>query len=204
MVYLNDDIDSIDIASAIQRVGLQRADYALRYVHEHDKKLSLAVCLLLMEGLEKEYGITELPEFNYGYHGKPSLKGVPYIHFNLSHCYHAALCVINNQPVGCDVESVPEELDIDLCKFCFNKEEVALIMSATKPTLAFTSLWTRKEAFLKLTGMGLIDNLPALFNTPQTKNVVFNTYTAPDRTYIYTICKWKELVSTSKNKSYLV
>ena len=189
MVYLNDDIDSIDVGSALRVVSPQRREKALRYRQLRDQKLSLAVYLLLAEGLAKEYGIHDPPEFAFGPHGKPRLANHPRIHFNLSHCREAALCVIADTPVGCDIESVPETLDPDLCRRCFNPAELALITASARPPLAFTRLWTQKEAYLKLTGEGLTSALPDLLRTARAENVTFDTHTAPDGSYVYTICK---------------
>ena len=189
MVYLNDHIEGLDIPQTLRRVSRQRADYALRYRQEREQRLSLAVYLLLMEGLEKEYGITGQPEFVFGQHGKPMLKDHPEIHFNLSHCRRAALCVISSQPVGCDIETVPEELDMDVCRYCFNEEEIAGITRSDRPTLTFTQLWTCKEALLKLTGEGLTNDLPGLLCPPLSETVSFHTHIAPDSSYVYTICQ---------------
>ena len=182
MTYLNDNIESLDLPEALRRVSPQRATHALRYRHERDQRLSLAAYLLLMEGLEKEYGIKEPPEFLFGPHGKPSLKKHPHIHFNLSHCPRAALCVISHRPVGCDVECVPEALDMDLCRHCFNNQELASIFSSPSPTIAFTTLWTKKEALLKLTGQGLASG----FSILNSQSLIFNSHIAPDHSYVYT------------------
>lgn len=190
MVYLNDGIDAIDVGQALKAVSPQRREKALRYRQIRDRRLSLAAYLLLAEGLEKEYGIRELPEFAFGRNGKPFLAGHPGIHFNLSHCREAALCAIGGSPVGCDVESVPGKLDMDLCRRCFNDAEIARIAGADRPTLAFARLWTQKEAFLKLTGEGLSDGLPDLLCDGRAENVSFDTHTAPDGSYVHTVCQW--------------
>ena len=178
----------MDIGLALEAVSPQRREYALRYRMESDRRLSLAVYLLLAEGLEKEYGITGPLTFGFGYHGKPFLPGHPDIHFNLSHCGRAAMCAVSDAPVGCDIESVVESLDMDLCRRCFNEQETDFILRSDSPCLAFTELWTRKEAYLKLTGEGLMDDLPALFDSPATRRITFNTCVAPDRSYVYTVC----------------
>ena len=182
MVYLNDDIDSIDVGSALRAVSPQRREKALRYRQLRDQKLSLAVYLLLAEGLAKEYGIHDPPEFAFGPHGKPHLANHPGIHFNLSHCREAALCVIADTPVGCDIESVPATLDMDLCRHCFNNQELASIFSSPSPTIAFTTLWTKKEALLKLTGQGLASG----FSILNSQSLIFNSHIAPDHSYVYT------------------
>lgn len=189
MVYLNEHIEDIDVSDALRRVSPERAAYALRYRQPIDQRLSLAVYMLLMQGLEREYGITDAPRFVFGPHGKPSLDGHPGIHFSLSHCRQAALCVIDNVPVGCDVESVPDGLDMDVCRHCFNEEEMACITGADQPTLAFAQLWTRKEAFLKLTGTGLTSELPSLLCSPAARRAHFETTIASSGAYVYTVCK---------------
>ena len=192
MVYLNDHIEELNVSEALQKVSAQRAEYALRYRQMHDQQLSLAVYMLLIEGLEREYGIKGMPEFIYGSHGKPEIKGHSDIHFNMSHCKRTALCVIDDVPIGCDVESVPKDLDMDVCRYCFNEDEITEILGSAYPTLAFTTLWTKKEAFLKLTGDGLTNDLPILLCSAQAQEVTFQTHIASDKSYVYSICRWIE------------
>lgn len=193
MVYLNDHIEDINVSEALLKVSKQRAEYALRYRQVLDQRLSLAAVLLLAEGLKREYGIRDLPEFIYRPHGKPELRGHSDIHFNMSHCKRAALCVIDNVPVGCDVECVPKELDMDVCRYCFNESEITDILGSDAPTLTFTILWTKKEALLKLTGEGLTNDLHMLLFSPQVRDVTFQTHVASDKSYVYTICRWIDI-----------
>lgn len=190
MIYLNEHIADIDLTEALRKVGRQRAEYALRYHREPDRRLSVAVVLLLMEGLEKEYGLAGPPVFAFGPNGKPFLADHPEIHFNLSHCPRAALCVLGDAPVGCDIEAVPNELDWDVCRHCFNDAEQASIRASDNPPLAFTEHWTRKEAFLKWTGEGLCDDLPGLFTRAANSELFphFHTRIAPDQSYVWTVC----------------
>ena len=188
-IYLNEHIEELDVERALTLVSEQRRQEALRYRRETDRRLSLSVYLLLRKALEKEYGITEPPQFNFGPHGKPMLADYPDIHFNLSHCPRAALCVVNKQPVGCDIEMVPNQLDSDLCQYCFNEAETKSILASPQPTLEFTRLWTRKEAYLKWSGEGLTANLPDLFSTHCVEDVHLESFYAQDRTYVYTICQ---------------
>lgn len=125
----------------------------------------------------------EVPPFAYGPNGKPFLKDHPGIHFNLSHCPRAALCVVADHPVGCDIEAVPEKLDLDLCHHCFNDKEVAAILASDSPTLTLTTLWTQKEALLKLTGEGL-----TAMSQLSTLHFPLSTFHSPDCSYVYTAC----------------
>jgi len=193
LIYLNEHIAEIDPAEALQKVSRQRAEHALRYRHLADRQLSLAVYLLLMEGLEKEYGLTEAPELAFGPSGKPYLTGHPDIHFNLSHCPRAALCVLGDAPVGCDIEATPSVLDRDLCRYCFNDAEQASLQASAHPQRSFTELWTRKEAYLKWTGEGLCEDLPGLFSRSVPHHLF--TWTSPDGSYVLSVCSEKRILT---------
>lgn len=188
MVYLNDHLEKIDVEKSLSLVSQQRQQTTLRFRHQEDRQQSLAVYLLLCKALRKEYGIIQMPLFTYGPNGKPSLHGFPHIHFNLSHCLQAALCVVDSQPVGCDVEVVPDKLDLDLCRYCCNPQEVETILSSPHPPLAFTKLWTQKEAFLKMTGEGLSVDMPSLFSSQEAGKKTIQTYSSPDFSYVFSIC----------------
>ncbi len=191
VIYLNTHPEELDIDLALNRVSAQRREAALRFLREMDRKLSLAAFLLLQEALAKEYGITEPPVLAFGPHGKPFLRDYPHIHFNLSHCSRAALCVVGDAPVGCDVETVTTPLDRDLLDHCFNPREREAILAAERPEVAFCTLWTRKEAFLKWTGEGLTDLLPDLLFSPEAAAARFRSVVSPDATFVYTLCQGK-------------
>ena len=191
MIYLNDHIGDINTEQALTLVGEQRRQKALRYHQQSDRQLSLAAYLLLCDALKREYGISEPPTLQCGPNGKPQLADYRHIHFNLSHCRCAALCVVDEHEVGCDIEVVGKTVDMEMCRHCFNEREIDTILHAKNPPLEFTTLWTQKEAYLKLTGTGLTDNLPAVLSGEVLKSINFRTFTAPDGTYVYTVCHKK-------------
>ena len=167
-----------------------RQKKALRFRFLLDRVLCAKAYLLLKQGLSSTFGITDNPEFLYIGHDKPVLKDCPDIHFNLSHCKRGVLCVIDRQDIGCDIEEIMQQLDMDLCRHCFSESEFTDIFSSPSPCTQFTVWWTRKEAYLKLTGMGLIDNLPTLFTTEVMKKIKFETTVDEDHGYVYTICTY--------------
>ena len=95
-----------DLRQALTEVSAQRREQALRYRHERDQRLSVAAYRLLQHALQTEYGIQQPPVLAYGTNGKPMLAEWPYIHFSLSHCREAAACVVSDNPVGIDIESI--------------------------------------------------------------------------------------------------
>ena len=158
MIYLNDDIEHFDRQAALPLLSEQRREQCLKFKLEQGRKTCAAVYLLLCEGLRKEYGITELPVFEYGEHGKPSIVGHPEIFFNMSHCREAAICVLSDVPVGVDVESIRSYSE-SLARYTMSDAEMELIEKAERPDVEFIRLWTLKEAVLKRSGEGIRNDM---------------------------------------------
>ena len=167
-----------------------RQEKALRFRFLLDRVLCTKAYLLLKQGLSSTFGITGNPEFLYIGYEKPVLKDFPDIHFNLSHCKKGVLCVIDRHEIGCDIEEIEQKLDMDLCRHSFSESEIADILSSPSPCTQFAVWWTRKEAYLKLTGIGLVDNLPALFSPEILSRIKFVTTIDEDRGYVYTTCTY--------------
>ena len=185
MLYLNDNIQDFCLEKALQQLSEQRREQALRFKYELGQRTCAAAYLLLCEGLRKEYGIEEKPFFEYGEHGKPFIVGHPEIHFNLSHCREAVICMLSDRPVGVDVESVREYKD-SLVRYTMNKDEVEQILQAKRPDIEFIRFWTMKEAVLKLSGEGISNDLKGVLNSLSSK---LTTVVSPDERYVYSICE---------------
>ena len=182
MVYLNDDIQGFDFEAALPLLSEQRREQALKFKHELGRKQCALAYLLLCKGLRQEYGITERPVFEYSEHGKPQIVGHPDIHFNISHCREAVLCVVSDRPVGCDIESIREYKE-SLARYTMNDTELEKILHSPHPEQAFIRLWTMKEALLKLTGEGIRNDIKDVLTGQESFETVENT----ERGYIYSI-----------------
>ncbi len=93
-----------------------------------------------------------------GPHGKPYLEDQP-LQFNMTHSNDIALYAITAcADIGIDVEYVKRKHRMDaLVKRFFSKREYQEYQSFPEGErhLAFYRAWTRKEAYLKATGLGL-------------------------------------------------
>lgn len=183
MVYVNDDIQTLDLTASLNIVGPERREYALHYRCEADRRLCVAAYLLLQRALRLEFGMEQVPRFAYGPHGKPYFEDYPDIHFNLSHCQDVAACVVATHPVGIDVESI-DRYDWELLPYTMNDDEQRLIVNSPHPEVDFVRLWTMKESLLKLTGQGIADDIKSILVTPSACR--FHTTIHPR--YIYTVC----------------
>ena len=183
-IYLSQDIWDFDLDAALGEISEQRREQALKFKHELGKRLCVLAYQLLKRGLAEVYGIRENPVFEYNEHGKPMIVGHPEIFFNLSHCKEAAICVVSDQPVGVDVESV-RSFNESLVRYTMNEAEVKGIESAEDQAVAFIRLWTMKESALKLIGTGISNELKQVL---QQKNLQFQTFVDTQRRFVYSIC----------------
>ena len=101
-------------------------------------------------------------EFSYGEHGKPFLAGgnaSSGFCFNLSHSSEMAVYAIaKDRNLGIDVEHVrTDSAGEDIARRYFSAREVTDLVALPPEgkVVGFFHCWTRKEAYLKATGMGL-------------------------------------------------
>jgi 4'-phosphopantetheinyl transferase len=103
-----------------------------------------------------------------GRHGKPTLldTGVGPVHFNLSRSGDCCLIAVTAiGPVGVDVERVvafPELEAIASSRFGPTESAAILRLRGERRLRAFYNCWTRKEAYLKATGVGLTTPVDAV------------------------------------------
>jgi 4'-phosphopantetheinyl transferase len=104
--------------------------------------------------------------FCYGFLGKPALApgyASAQIRFNLSHSDGVALyAMARSREVGVDLERIqPRAVDEDLAERIFSRQEIAAFraLPANARPEAFFNCWTRKEAYLKGRGDGLMVSL---------------------------------------------
>lgn len=99
--------------------------------------------------------------FYYEKNNKPGLVGDP-LFFNLTHTREAfAFAVSQYFYCGIDMESIKRNIEPNnIIEMVFSSNERKyLLKSSSKFQKRFFKLWTRKEAFLKAIGIGLVENL---------------------------------------------
>ena len=147
-----------EILRLLPLVSDERREEALRYKHLFGQFACLKSYVMLREMLEQK-GLTHPFRFGHNEHGKPYLTNYPDIHFNISHCDKAIAVAVSNHEVGIDVEG-RRRFNESLLQRAMNDEEQAAIHKSSDPEMEFAKLWTRKEAYFKWTGTGiLLDHL---------------------------------------------
>lgn len=204
MKYLiNDNMTAFDeatLSKMLENVSEQRREKVLRYRHVSGRQQSLMAYQLLQELLKSEYDIKEPPVFREEENGKPIIIGHDDIHFNMSHCKYGVACAVSDNPIGIDIERIPEKLDDSLVHYIFSEREIEMIENAKgtdehgnilTPCIMFARLWTMKEATVKLTGRGITgkEQLRPLLEDWHngTSSIHYITEQCPDKKWVMSI-----------------
>lgn len=109
---------------------------------------------LLSYAVRHRWKLDRLPAMARSEDGKPYFPAFPQYQFNLSHSGSLALCALDEDSVGTDIEVIRPHhprLDRRIC----SEEELLWLNSQEDKTAALCHLWVRKEALVKQKGIGL-------------------------------------------------
>lgn len=106
--------------------------------------------------------------------------------FSISHCRKGILVAIDTQPIGVDIESV-RRVDEALVEHTMNSREIEEIHASDNPDMAFTRLWTQKEAVLKQRGIGINCDLRNVLTTNPLPNL--QTIVDTQKGYAYSLAR---------------
>lgn len=115
--------------------------------------------------LEFETGARGKPRLHgRGKPGGPDLRGQDDLHFNLSHSGQLAMVAVGRVEVGVDLEKLRHLESLrEIAGRHFSRAEFAALEATPEAAqlTAFYRCWTRKEAYVKATGLGLASALDA-------------------------------------------
>jgi 4'-phosphopantetheinyl transferase len=133
--------------------------------------------------------------FDYGQYGKPELQDHR-LQFNVSHSGDHALIAVSHHTLGVDLEHINRKnTDIDgmIEMVCHPTEKAALHkLPESEKALAFYRLWTQKEAYCKMSGLGLQQAMPAVQLTATADETIckvrVENCAANDTHYVHKLC----------------
>jgi 4'-phosphopantetheinyl transferase len=140
--------------------SLARRERADRWARREDALRCLAGEALLRKAL-RCCGLQDDTVPQIGEHGKPYLD-IDGFHYNISHGGDYVVLACGQGEIGVDVEPIAQsERRAALARRFFTPAEQELLLHDTDIDAAtrFTVMWTRKESYVKFTGVGLSQGL---------------------------------------------
>ena len=129
----------------------------------------------------KDYANIDKYEIVYNEYGKPYLKNID-IYFNISNSKNVSVCVISNREVGIDIQY--KTYKESLKNKVFNNKEQELLDKSIEKESVFTKMWTIKESYVKMKGIGLSYGLNNVDTLSLKKTIKLLNY----KNYIICIC----------------
>lgn len=175
----------------IKYVSPQRQLKIVKYKYQMDRKLSLYAALLTRMQLSKITGCAPMDiEFNIVKNHKPKVIGMENVDFSFGHTQGAILLSISlNGLVGVDIEKMSTRT-LDFMEDILHVKEQEYINQNKNKAEAFLEVWTRKEAYMKQQGIGIVGDLKGC-NTFSSKGVK-NIYTWKQDDYICSVSTEEE------------
>lgn len=118
-----------------------------------------------------DYAHTSPSDFaeSLGKHGKPYFSSHPNVCFSVSHSGGIWVCALSDIELGFDVQVYDKNSTPDrrqrIAKRWFSPEEYRFFEERGHDEATFYELWTKKEAYVKLTGDGIAFGAPPSFDT---------------------------------------
>ena len=193
-----------EVERLLPLVSAQRREVALRFKFTFGRYASVKSYTMLQQLVQEVLAETDerwLPlqqrlkewngDFVYNEHDKPFMQNasgerIEGVDFSISHCKNALAVALSDCPVGVDVESF-RHAEEPLLKRTMNPDEQAEVRTAADPDEAFSRLWTRKEAVLKLRGTGLVDNLHEVLIPNPEQPFSLETTVNREKQYVWTL-----------------
>lgn len=156
-VWIERTADYSDISDFESVLDESERIRAGRFIHDHDRRNFIVAHGLKRKCLAEIAGTGDPSALQFSAYssGKPYLRDAN-IHFNLSHSHGISAIAISSAPCGVDIEVHRPIGQLGLLiRKTMTASERSLIEQAPSPLKVFIERWVIKEAFLKLSGIGL-------------------------------------------------
>jgi 4'-phosphopantetheinyl transferase len=123
---------------------------------------------ILAGGLIIKYALREvfsLEKFGVerNVHGKPYIKDAPGKFFNISHSGDIVICTVSDTECGIDIEKIDQAKSfVEIAERFFSIYEKNAILLSPNQSEAFCRLWTLRESYVKMRGIGFEVGLSSL------------------------------------------
>ncbi len=155
-ISIRDGINEDSLKYWIEKISEKKKERVKKYKCIDDKKRSIYGELLLRHVLVHEMRIkNEKIVIDLDFNGKPYLKGISNVFFNISHSGEYVICAVDSYPIGVDIELI-DSAEVIVSNKIFTENERKLILAKEEmKNILFCQFWTLKECYLKYKGVGL-------------------------------------------------
>lgn len=180
-------------------VSSERRERISRIKSGRDKTVSLITELLIRHEISRQINIpfSEII-FGYGEHGKPYILNDTDYFFSVSHSDNRIAFAGGNFPIGIDVERISRG-SIKIAKRFFTDNEYNFIKAGREQSEAFCEIWTAKEAYVKMLGVGLSKPFKSFDVLDKSLDCCFMTKRLPE--YILTVCAEQAVSEITVNET---
>lgn len=174
-------------AGLLLQLGLQECKKICKGSQEHLDDAPESIRQLTVSQILSKLHAPMEAEYTYGEKGKPYFKEEP-VYFSLSHSGDYVFGVFSEREIGADIQyEKPDYSERIVSRFFTEKEQKLWQGCSDKEARRrlFYKLWTRKEAYGKLTGDGIVAGL----QTDVPDDILWEDYEVSENYWI-AICRW--------------
>lgn len=168
-----------------------------RLAKQSGDKLRILAGSFLLSYIAQKHSLSE-HQISLSHLGKPYFKGAN-IFISLSHSKDICTAAVSDSPIGIDVEKNVKH-NLTLATRFFSEKEQRILNGAFDKNLAFTEIWTKKEALFKASSPEdyTLRDLCTTERFAMWNNRSFELMTFSENGYIFSVCKEGEIKKTEK------
>lgn len=190
ILYININQSFSVFEKLLPMVSTKRQNNILKLRFEKEKITSLLTELLIRHEVSRQLHIpcSEVC-IGYGDYGKPFLINDSNYFFSVSHSGNCIAFISSNCPIGIDLEQI-QKCNMLVAKHCFTSQEYKFVEESIDANEAFYKIWTAKEAYVKMLGVGLSKCFKSFDILDKNLNCFFSTLCLPE--YVLSVCSKKK------------
>jgi 4'-phosphopantetheinyl transferase len=155
--YNIDEFPSERINLVLASLPAKIAETIKKYRIENDRKSRLVARLLVQKYVLEKTNHWSWEDWKKDENHKPKVEGGAF--FNISHSGNMVIVGFDeDDEVGVDIEEI-KEIDVASMASYFHPDEIDYLNENANDKAVFYEIWTRKEAFLKASGTGIVKGL---------------------------------------------
>lgn len=161
------DMNDIEYQTFYSMMSSYKQECVNKFRYTEDKKRTVAGEMLVRKIISQKCNApVEAIKFDLSVYGKPYVVNFP-VTFSISHSGNYAVCAVDENPVGIDIEKI-RAVDLNVAKHICSQDELSYLFGHNPSNedfmldsygllVNFFKIWTAKEARYKCLGNGTMN-----------------------------------------------